>query len=147
MKTSLKIFFAFSTLAAFAAASLVRASDAAPASASTLAPAATPAADQKAASKHRDKHLDILSKELGLTDDQKAKLAPIMEDSKTQMKTLRADTALSDEQRKAKRHEISDAARTRMRALLTADQQQKFDALKKHHGKDKSQENGAGEKA
>src|SRR5579864_5096027 len=45
-----------------------------------------------------DQHLQTLSEKLNLTDDQKAKLKPILQDQMQQMKAVREDSSLSQEQ-------------------------------------------------
>jgi Spy/CpxP family protein refolding chaperone len=42
-----------------------------------------------------DQHLQMLSEKLNLTDDQKAKLRPILQDQMQQMKAAREDSSLS----------------------------------------------------
>jgi len=42
-----------------------------------------------------DQHLQMLTEKLNLTDDQKAKLKPILQDQMQQMKTVREDSSLS----------------------------------------------------
>lgn len=141
MKSSLNHILLVSTLlAAVAATPLLRADDAA--LASGPAPAATPAPaigkkTSHAHHAHHDHHLQALSEKLGLTDDQKTKIEPIFKGQKEQLKALNADTSLTDDVRKATRRDIISAGQQQIRALLTADQQQKFDAMSKHHGKDK----------
>jgi hypothetical protein len=130
MKTSLKSLFIFSSWAAFAATPLVRADNTAPASASTPAAAAAPATDQKTSHQYQDDYLATLAKELGLTNAQEARLAPILENHEVRMEALRAATLLSADQRKAKGKQIDDETRKQIRAQLTADQQRKLDALK-----------------
>ena len=51
-------------------------------------------------------NLDQMAKDLGLTDDQKAKLGTIMEDQQAKIKALRADSSLSQEDKRAKAKEI-----------------------------------------
>jgi len=136
MKSSLKILFASTILAAFAATPLLRADNVSPAS--NPMPASAPITGKKAGHAHKNYHLQALSEKLSLTDDQKAKISPILEDQTKQLKALHADASLSDEARKAKRHDIMNAGQQQIRSLLTADQQPKFDALHKHHSKNKS---------
>ncbi len=73
-------------------------------------------------------NLDLIAKDLNLTDDQKAKLKTIMEDQQTKMKALRADTSLSKEDKQAKAKEIRDAAQTQIKAILTPEQLTKWQA-------------------
>jgi len=47
-----------------------------------------------------ESRLEEISKQLNLTDDQKAKLKPILQDEAQQMKTLHEDTSLTHEQKK-----------------------------------------------
>src|ERR1700686_4790785 len=53
-----------------------------------------------------DQHLQMLSEKLNLTDGQKAKLKPILQDQIQQMKTVREDSSLSEEQKRAKMKSI-----------------------------------------
>jgi len=139
MKSSLNnILFISTLMATVAATPLLRADDAALASGPTPAAAPAPATGKKTTHDHHDHHLQALSEKLGLTDDQKAKIEPIFKGQKEQIKALNADTSLTDDQRKAKRRDIISAGQQQIRALLTADQQQKLDAMGKHHGKDKA---------
>src|ERR1700757_5448105 len=55
-----------------------------------------------------DQHLQMLSEKLNLTDDQKAKLKPILQDQMQQMKAVREDSSLSQEQKRPKRKPIHD---------------------------------------
>jgi len=90
--------------------------------------------------KHQDQHpsrLEWLSKELSLTDDQKAKVKPILDDEEKQFKAMREDTSLSQDQRHDKMKQIHDTANAQINDLLTPDQQKKFAQLKErrkgHH--------------
>ncbi len=139
MKSFLNHILLVSTLlAAIAATPLLRADDAALASGPAPAATPAPATGKKAGHAHHDHHLQALSEKLGLTDDQKAKIEPIFKGQKEQLKALKADTSLTDDVRKATRRDIMNAGQRQIRALLTADQQQKFDAMGKHHAKDKA---------
>ncbi len=74
--------------------------------------------------------LERLSKELKLTDEQKAQLMPILEDEQKQFQAIRNDDSLSREERWSKMQGIRQASRERMNAVLTPAQQEK---LKKRH--------------
>ena len=74
--------------------------------------------------------LDWLSKQLNLTDDQKAKLKPILEDQSKQMKTTREDTTLTQDQKRDKMKQIHESTHSRINDILTPDQQNKFAQLK-----------------
>jgi Spy/CpxP family protein refolding chaperone len=64
----------------------------------------------------------------GLTDDQKAKIKDIYEKAAEQFK------ALAPEERREKGREIMQSTREQVRAVLTADQQAKFDAMPQERG-------------
>jgi len=98
------------------------------------------AQDTSAKSAHSEMHhgqrgssLEWLSKELNLTDDQKAKVRPILEDEGKQMKAVREDSSLSQEQKHDKMRQIHEAAHSQINELLTPEQQQKFAQLKEQH--------------
>src|SRR4051812_16795767 len=67
-----------------------------------------------------------LTKELNLTEDQKAKVQPIIDQAKPQMKAIH-------EEAMQKMHALLESTGAQLRPLLTPEQQQKFDAIKKAH--------------
>ncbi|MFL6591017.1 MAG: Spy/CpxP family protein refolding chaperone [Chthoniobacterales bacterium] len=67
-----------------------------------------------------------LSKELNLTDEQKTKVQPIIDQTKPQMKAIH-------EEAMQKMHALMENTGAQIRPLLTPEQQQKFDAMKKAH--------------
>jgi HlyD family secretion protein len=69
---------------------------------------------------------DRLVKELGLTPAQQAKLEPILQDSRQQMMGLRD---LPEQDRRARGQQIRVATRAKIRALLTPEQQAKYDEM------------------
>jgi Spy/CpxP family protein refolding chaperone len=84
---------------------------------------------QHAGEKH-GRPLARLVKALNLTEDQKTKIKPILQEEHTQLKALRADTTLTPEQKKEKMKAIHQDSMAKIRPLLTAEQQQKLDTLK-----------------
>jgi|SRR3954462_3222646 protein CpxP len=74
-----------------------------------------------------DERISHMSKDLNLTDDQTAKIKAILTDEKSQMDALHNDTATSKEDKMAKFKSIHEDSNSQVRALLTADQQKKFD--------------------
>jgi len=74
-----------------------------------------------------------LTEKLGLTADQQAKVKAIFDASRPQMEAIHSDTSLSKEDKRAKMKALHDSNDAQIRALLTPDQQQKFDALKAEH--------------
>jgi len=63
---------------------------------------------------------------LNLTDDQKAKLRPILMDGNMQLQALRNDTSMTQEQKIAKANQIREATAPKIKAILTPEQLQKL---------------------
>jgi periplasmic protein CpxP/Spy len=84
-------------------------------------------------------HLQMLTEKLNLTADQQAKVKPILEDQAQQMKAVRDDTSLSEDQRKAKMKAIHESLHGQINGVLTPEQQAKLKQMKqesmgKHSG-------------
>jgi periplasmic protein CpxP/Spy len=82
---------------------------------------------------HQGQHasrLEWLSKELNLTDEQKTKLKPILEDEGKQMHALRDDTSLTQDQKHEKMKQLHETTDSKINDILTPDQQKKFADLK-----------------
>ncbi len=85
---------------------------------------------------HHGQHasrLEWLSKELNLTDDEKAKLKPILEDESKQMHAAHADTSLTQDQKRDKMKQIHETTNSQIDDILTSEQQKKFAELKEKH--------------
>jgi periplasmic protein CpxP/Spy len=81
---------------------------------------------------HQGQHgsrLEWLSKQLNLTDDQKAKVKPILADEGKQMQAAKEDTSLSQEQKRDKMKKIHETTNSQINDILTPDQQKKFAEL------------------
>jgi len=92
-----------------------------------------------------DQHLQMLSEKLNLTDDQKARLRPILQDQMQQMKAVREDSSLSEEQKRAKMKPIHESLHDQINAVLTPEQQAKFkqmrqEQMQKHKGMEEGKE-------
>jgi Spy/CpxP family protein refolding chaperone len=74
-------------------------------------------------------NIEQITKDLGLSDDQKAKVKTLMEDQAKKVQELRADTSLSQEDRRAKMKEIRDDMVSKMKEILTADQFEKWQKM------------------
>jgi Spy/CpxP family protein refolding chaperone len=70
--------------------------------------------------------LKRLSKKLNLTDDQKEKVRPILQDEEKQLTSLESDSTLSTQQKRQKTREIRMASRSQMEAILTPEQKEKI---------------------
>ena len=77
-----------------------------------------------------ESRLKMLTEKLDLTEDQQAKLKPILEDESTQMKTLHDDTSLAPEDKRAKMKELHESSVEKMNAILTPDQQAKWKQMR-----------------
>ncbi len=81
-----------------------------------------------------EERLDRLSKDLNLTDDQKAKIKPILEKEADQRKALMEDQSTSREDRRAKFMELQQKTHEDIKAVLTPDQQKKLDEMRPRRG-------------
>jgi Spy/CpxP family protein refolding chaperone len=88
-------------------------------------PAAAPAP-------HTHPNFEKVAQELGLTDDQKTKFKAVLADQQTQLRSLRADTSLAPEDKRAKAKEIRAATLTQLKTILTPDQLAKWQNLMQH---------------
>jgi Spy/CpxP family protein refolding chaperone len=78
--------------------------------------------------------LAVMSEQLGLTADQKSKVQAILEEERTSLEALRADTALTQEARRAKMQEIRQSFAGKVRAALTPEQQAKMGEMRGARG-------------
>jgi len=107
-----------------------------------------PTPDKHAGMHHEesaDQHLQMLSEKLNLTDDQKAKIKPILQDQMRQMKVVHEDTSLSEEQKRAKMKSVHESLHDQINAVLTPEQQTKFkqmrqEQMQKHKGMEEGKE-------
>jgi protein CpxP len=107
-----------------------------------------PTPDKHAGMHHEesaDQHLQMLSEKLNLTDDQKAKVKPVLQDQMQQMKAVREDSSLSEEQKRTKMKSIHESMHEQINAVLTPEQQVKFKQMKqeemqKHKGMEEGKE-------
>jgi len=74
--------------------------------------------------------LQKISDALKLTDDQKGKLKPILQDEVKQMKAVRDDSSLTVEQQRAKLIEIHEKTQPKVNAVLTPEQQEQWKKMK-----------------
>jgi len=72
------------------------------------------------------------AKDLGLTDDQKAKVKAVMEESQTKMRSLREDTSIQAADKMAKAKELRADTMSKMKEILTADQYTKWQHMQRN---------------
>jgi Spy/CpxP family protein refolding chaperone len=77
-----------------------------------------------------ESRLKMLTEKLNLTEDQQAKLKPILEDESKQMKVLHDDTSLAPEDKHAKMKEVRELSTDKINAVLTPDQQTKWKQMR-----------------
>jgi periplasmic protein CpxP/Spy len=101
--------------------------------------AAPHAQDQSSTEQHREsahrreadpqRQVNMLTKRLNLTGEQKNQILPILTDRKQQMKSIHEDTSLSQQDRRAKVRSIFEDSNAKIKAVLNDDQKQKYDQM------------------
>jgi len=81
----------------------------------------------------------IIGQELGLKDDQKAKLKDLRSQSAEAIRTIRANPALTPEQKHEQIASMRKASRAQMQAMLTPDQQTRLAQIMSHPGRLRAQ--------
>lgn len=76
-----------------------------------------------------------LGKRLNLTDDQTAKLEPILASQQQKMASLRSDTSLTQDQRRQQFRSIHQDTKTQLATVLTPDQLQQLQSMRRFHGR------------
>jgi periplasmic protein CpxP/Spy len=83
--------------------------------------------------------LDHMSKVLNLTDDQKAKIKPILDNENQQMQALKSDTSTAKQDKRAKMMDIHKSTMDQIKPILNSEQQAKLDQqmqkMKEHRAK------------
>jgi periplasmic protein CpxP/Spy len=77
-----------------------------------------------------DDQIKSLNKKLKLSDDQQAKLKPILEDQRKQMEAVHNDSSLSREDRFSKMQDLRQSSDTQIKSVLNEDQQKSFDKMR-----------------
>jgi Spy/CpxP family protein refolding chaperone len=88
------------------------------------------AAQEKTNANSAQERLQELAKKLNLTDDQKQKLRPILQDEAKQMQAVRADTSMTKQQKMEKAKDINESFKPQISAVLTPEQQKKWEEMK-----------------
>jgi periplasmic protein CpxP/Spy len=81
-----------------------------------------------------EKRTEMLTKELKLTSDQQPKVLDVLKSEQSQMQSLWSDNSTAQDDRRSKMMDIHKASNDQIRALLTPDQQKKFDTMQARHG-------------
>lgn len=77
-----------------------------------------------------DDQLKNLTEKLSLTDDQQAKLKPMLEDQRKQMEQIRNDSSLSRQDMFSKMQDLRQSSDTQIKSVLSEDQQKNFDQMR-----------------
>jgi protein CpxP len=95
-------------------------------------PAQTDPAQQNTAHRHADPHKAAMriSRQLNLSPDQTAKIEPILADRQQKAMALRADTSLTDTQRRKQMHIIAAGTRMQMANVLSPDQMKQLKQMR-----------------
>jgi len=80
-----------------------------------------------------------MADELGLTDEQRAKMKPLFAQERAEIDAVRADTSLAKEARRAKAGEIHRKYREQRDAILTPEQKAKADKMRENFGKHRAE--------
>ena len=72
---------------------------------------------------------EMLTRQLNLNSDQQSKVLDILKSAQSQMQSIRSDSSLSPQQRRAKMMDVRKATNDQVREVLTPDQQKKFDEM------------------
>jgi Spy/CpxP family protein refolding chaperone len=76
-----------------------------------------------------DRQLVRLASALNLTTDQQAKIKPLLVERQQKMQALMQDQSTAPEDRRAQARTISEGTNNSIKAVLTDEQKQKFDAM------------------
>lgn len=101
-----------------------------PAKAQDTAPATPPGGGMGPRGGMMGEHrIEMLTQKLNLTPDQVTQIKAIDDDTMKQAQAVRADTSLSQQDRRGKMMDIHKTSEDKIRGLLTDDQKTKYDAL------------------
>ncbi|HZQ22722.1 MAG TPA: hypothetical protein VFA89_07965 [Terriglobales bacterium] len=73
-----------------------------------------------------EQRLEHMSQALNLTDDQKAKIKPMLDEESSKLQSLRSDSSMSQQDRRAKFMQIHQETLDQMKTVLNSDQQKKL---------------------
>ena len=86
-----------------------------------------------AVSQDAQDHMNWLSRQLNLTDNQQAQLQPILQDEAQKMRAVYNDSSLSGEQKRSQFRQIYQSHQPQIQAILTPEQRQKLAAKKREY--------------
>jgi len=96
------------------------------------APQADPTANTARKKQNKNKRLQQMITELGLTDDQVVKVKAIMSDQQSKMRKVKADTSLSPDAKRDQYQTIRKGSRQQLASVLDRDQLKKLREMRKN---------------
>ena len=96
------------------------------------APAPAPAPEGGQAARHQpdpNRQVKMMTKRLNLTQDQQNQILPILSDRQQQFESIRNDSSLSPKDRHSKMQSLREDSESKIKAVLTDDQKQKYDKM------------------
>ncbi len=138
MSNSFKCFIVASALLSFYGISLAETMQQPPAG---RGPAAMK--KQRSELSNPEKRLALMKQTLSLTDDQVARIRPIIVAEQAELEKLRGDSTLNRDQRRVKLQELNKGTSDNVRELLTPEQQTKQDSIKAKIAENRSKTRGA----
>ncbi len=93
------------------------------------------AGQQRRAPRQHGPDLERLAQSLGLSEEQKGQLQQIGREQAEQVRAIREDDSLTNEEKRAKIQELNTARQDRFRGILTAEQQEKFGQMRQRRGR------------
>lgn len=94
----------------------------------------------KAAQYGPDYRLNMMTRKLDLTEEQRAKIKPILDEEFAQLEALRGNDALNRDQRRAKLQQLNKETSDKIRPFLTPAQQKNQDDVKQKISTNRSKE-------
>ncbi len=91
-----------------------------------------------------ERRVEQMQRHLNLNDSQTAQVRQIFSESHGQMEAIRSNASLAPEDRRAQMMTLHQGEQARLRAVLTPDQQAKFDAMQAKMRERRAEEGGQG---
>ena len=98
-----------------------------------------PSAQRPAHVPHPRRQAKKMAKQLGLTPDQESKIEPILADRAQQVQTVRSDSTIAPQDKKARIHGIRRDSDSKIEAILTDSQKQQYEQIKQSRKANKQQ--------
>jgi len=90
------------------------------------------------------RRLEMMQKQLNLSPEQSTAIKAILDDEQTKMEAMRADTTMSREDRRSKMTTMHEAEKTKIEAVLTKDQNVKYEEMEARM-RERRQQGGGGD--